>query len=163
MVAILRRHVLVAIFVFACACLVAGQTNPFVGTWKLVPERSHFDAPHPPKGTTLRFLIDKDQVRIEREITLWNGHTRSSVIIPQYDHQEHPFTISGETKHKTHAVLSTRVDDRTIEQRINHDNGLEYTTERLSISLDGQTLTETDSGKRPDGTPYEFVLTFVRQ
>src|SRR5215469_18223426 len=163
MVAILRRHVLVAIFVFAGACLVAGQTNPFVGTWKLVPERSHFDGPHPPKDVKLRFLIDKDQVREEEEITTWNGATLTKSFIPQYDHQEHPFTISGETKHKTHAVLSTRVDDRTIEQRINHDNGLEYTTERLFVSPDGQTLTKTILGKRPDGTPYETVISFVRR
>ena len=165
MTTILRplRALLLASFTFASACMVAAQTNPFVGTWKLVPERSHFDGPHPPKDIKLRFLIDKDQVREEEEITLWNGNTRTSFFILQYDHQEHPFTISGETKHKTHAVLLTRVDERTIEQRINHDNGLEYTTERLSVSPDGQTLTRTNSGKRPDGTPYEAVITFVRQ
>ena len=72
-------------------------------------------------------------------------------------------TMSGETKHKSHAVLWTRVDDRTIERRINHDNGLEHPTERLSVSPDGQTLTETHFGKRPDGTPYETVITLVRQ
>ncbi len=76
-----------------------------------------------------------------------------TIFTPQYDHQEHPLTISGETKHKTHAVLWLRVDDHTIERRVNHDNGLEYTTERLFVSSDGQSLTETHLGKRPDGTP----------
>jgi hypothetical protein len=164
MTAILRalRTLFLASFTFTSACIVAAQTNPFVGTWKFVPERSHFDRTAP-KDIKLRFLIDKDQLREEVEITLSNGAKRTWVFIPQYDHQEHPLTISGETKHKTHAVLSTRVDDRTIELRINHDNGLEYTTDRLSVSPDGQTLTQTHSGKRPDGTPYEEVIAYVRQ
>jgi len=164
MTAFLRplRTLFLASFTFASGCIVVAQTNPFVGTWKFVPERSHFDRTAP-KDIKLRFLIDKDQLREEEEITLSNGTTRTVVFIPQYDHQEHPLTMSGETKHKTHAVLWTRVDDRTIERRIDHDNGLEYTTERLSVSPDGQTLTETHLGKRPDGTPYEAVITFVRQ
>ena len=164
MTAILRalRTLFLASFTFTSACIVAAQTNPFVGTWKFVPERSHFDRTAP-KDIKLRFLIDKDQLREEVEITLSNGAKRTWVFIPQYDRQEHALTISGEAKHKTHAVLSTRVDDRTIELRINHDNGLEYTTDRLSVSSDGQTLTQTHSGKRPDGTPYEEVIAFVRQ
>ena len=71
--------------------------------------------------------------------------------------------MSGETKHKTHAALWTRIDDRTIERRINHDNGLEYATERLSASADAQTLTETHFGKRPDGTAYETVWAFAKR
>ena len=124
--------------------------------------RSHFDRTAP-KDIKLRFLIDKDQLREEVEITLSNGTKRTAVFIPQYDHKEHPFTMSGETKHKTHAVLWTRVDDRTIERRINHDNGLEYTTDRWSVSPDGQTLTKTNLAKHPDGTPYENVMSFVRR
>lgn len=145
MTAILHPLLFLASFTFAGACMVAAQTNPFVGTWKFVPERSHFDRTAP-KDIKLRFLIDKDELREEEEITLSNGTTRRAVLIPQYDNQEHPLTMSGETKHKTHAVLWTRVDDRTIARRINHDNGLEYTTERLSVSPDGKILTETHSG-----------------
>jgi len=169
MTAILRaqRTLFLASFTLASACTVAAQTNPFVGTWKFVPERSHFDrsaGSTAPKDIKLRFLIDKDQLRGEIEITLSNGTKRTLVWIPQYDRQEHPLIMSGETIHKTHTVLWTRVDDRTIECRINHDNGLEYTTDRLSVSPDSQTLTQTHSVKRPDGTAYEqFFVTFVRQ
>jgi len=169
MTAILRalRTLFLASFTFASACVVAAQTNPFVGTWKWVPERSHFDrsaGSTAPQDIKLRFLIDKDQLRGEVEISLSNGNKRTWVLIPQYDRQEHPLIMSGETIHKTHAVLWTRVDDRTIECSINHDNGLEYTTDRFSVSPDGQTLTQTHSVKRPDGTAYEqFFVTFVRQ
>src|SRR5215469_5896287 len=98
MTAILRplRTLFLGSFTFASACIVAPQTNPFVGTWKLVPERSHFDGTAP-KDIKLRFLIDKDQLTEEVEITLSNGTKRTAVFIPQYDNQEHPFTISGET------------------------------------------------------------------
>lgn len=137
------------------------QTNPFVGTWKLVPEHSHFDRAAP-KDITLRFLIDNGELTEQEQVILSNGSTRTTIFIPQYDGLEHSFSMSGETKHKSHAVLWTRVDDRTIERRINHDNGLEYTTERLSASPDGQTLTETHSGKHPDGTPYETAIVLQR-
>jgi len=136
-------------------------TNPFVGAWKLVPERSHFEGTAP-KDIKVRFLIDKDELREEEELTRSNGSTRTAVFIPKYDGVEHPFTMSGETKHKSHAALWTRTDDRTIERRINHDNGLEYTTERLSVSPDGETLTETHFGKRADGTSYEIVIVLQR-
>ncbi len=135
------------------------QKNRFVGTWQFVPERSHFEGTAP-KDIKLQFLIDKGELREKEEITRSNGTALITIFIPQYDHQEHPLTISGETKHKTHSVLWTGVDDHTIERRINHDNGLEYTTERLSVSSDGQTLTERHLGKHPDGTPYETVITF---
>ena len=101
MTAILRalRTLFLASFTFTSACIVTAQTNPFVGTWKFVPERSHFDRTAP-KDIKLRFLIDKDQLREEVEITLSNGAKRTWVFIPQYDHQEHPLTISGETNIK---------------------------------------------------------------
>jgi hypothetical protein len=78
MTAILRalRTLFLASFTFTSACIVAAQTNPFVGTWKFVPERSHFDRTAP-KDIKLRFLIDKDQLREEVEITLSNGAKRT--------------------------------------------------------------------------------------
>src|SRR5215469_3376119 len=92
MTANLRLRVLfLASFTFASACLVVAQTNPFVGTWKFVPERSHFRTA--PKDIKLRFLIDKDQLRGEVELTLSNGTKRTWAWIPQYDHQEHPMTL----------------------------------------------------------------------
>lgn len=34
--------------------------DPFVGTWKLNPERSQFDANHRPRGGTMRWQIEAD-------------------------------------------------------------------------------------------------------
>lgn len=85
MIAILRHVLFLASFTFAGACMVGAQTNPFVGTWKFVPERSHFDRTAP-KDIKLRFLIDKDELREEEEITLSNGTTRGAIFIPKYDH-----------------------------------------------------------------------------
>jgi ketosteroid isomerase-like protein len=163
MSAILRllRTLFLASFTFAGGCIVAAQTNPFTGTSKFVPERSHFEGTTP-KDIKVRFLIDKDELREGEELTRSNGSTRTAVFIPRYDGMEHPFTMSGETKHKSHAALWNRPDDRTIERRIDHDNGLEYTTERLSVSPDGETLTETHFGKRPDATSYETVIVLQR-
>ena len=50
----------------------AEKPNPFVGTWKFLPERSHFDRTSP-KDITLRFVIEKGELREEEEVVLSNG------------------------------------------------------------------------------------------
>ena len=84
--------------------------------------------------------------------------TRVAVSILQFDGEEHPFEVTGERLHSKHTILWKR-----IEGRINHDDGKEYSTQRLVISPDGKKLTLTLPAHRSDGTLSENVETFVRQ
>ena len=138
------------------------QTDPFVGSWRFVPERSRF-AGTGPKDIKLRFAVETGKLREESEVIAQNGKSLVAVNIHRYDGEEHPFELVGETRHSKHTIRWKRIDDHTIEIRVNHDDGKEYTTERQVISPDGKELTLTHSGQRPDGTPYESVYTFVRQ
>jgi hypothetical protein len=151
---------------FGAAAMVASmataEPNPFVGSWKFVPDKSRFDR-RAPKDIKLKFVIDEGLLREEEETTTSDGRRFVGSYVHQYDGREHPFNLSGETRHRTHTVLWTRIDANTVERRINHDNGKEYTTERLAVSPDGNTLTETHWGKHVDGTAYEVVESFVRQ
>jgi hypothetical protein len=81
----------------------------------------------------------------------------------RFDGQEHPAEVSGDRKHSKHTVVQKRIDDHTIESRTNHDDGKEFTTERLVVSPDGSELTITQRGQRDDGTPSETISKFVRQ
>jgi hypothetical protein len=125
--------------------------DPFVGNWRAT------------NGAELKFLVENGQLRRELKLILRDGNSRTSVVIYQFDGQEHPIEVSGETKHRKHTVLSKRIDDHTIESRTNHDDGREYSTERYVISADGSELTITQRGQRSDGTPSETVNVFVRQ
>jgi hypothetical protein len=60
-------------------------------------------------------------------------------------------------------ILWKRIDDHTVEGRINHDDGKEYSTERFVISPEGRKLTLTLLGQRSDGTQSEGMITFIRQ
>jgi hypothetical protein len=156
------KSVMVAILLL-CGPLAAGPPDPFVGTWKFVPEQSHFASGRQPKDIRLRFVMDNGRLREEEETIRSNGSTFTATFIHEYDGKEHPIAMTGETKHRTHTVRLTRIDERTVERRINHDSGQQYTTERLALSPDLKTLTEMHVGTGSDGRPYETVETFVRQ
>src|SRR5215469_11159298 len=105
-----------------CDRLWSAQTDPFVGNW-----RSR-------NGGDLRFVVENGQLRMEAKMILRDGNSRTVVVIYQFDGQEHPTEVSGETKHRKHTVVQKRIDDHTIESRTNHDDGKEYSTERLVVS-----------------------------
>ena len=141
---------LLVLLAMAFAQLSFAQTDPFVGNWRSKD------------GGELRFVLENGKLRMELKIILRDGNSRRSVIVYQFDGQEHPSEVSGETKHRKHTVLSKRIDDHTIESRTNHDDGKEYSTERLAVSPDGSELTITQRGQHSDGTKYENTHTFVR-
>jgi hypothetical protein len=127
------------------------EADPFVGNWRAR------------NGGELRFLVENGQLGMEGKMILRDGNVRTVAVIYQFDGQEHPSEVSGETKHRKHTVVQKRIDDHTIESRTNHDDGKEYSTERYIISPDGSELTMTQRGQRSDGTPSENVVIFVRQ
>ena len=155
-----------------CDRLWSAQTDLFVGNWRFVPEESQST---PNITWKLKFVFENGQLREELESHLQSkskSGTRKTVGILQFDGQEHSLEVTGETKHSKHTVLWKRIDDHTVEGRINHDDGKEYSTDRFVISPDGRKLTLTMRayaasgdllGPRSDGTPSETVLMFVRQ
>ena len=137
------------------------QTDPFIGTWRWLPEESRFSGPVL-DDVKLKFVFENGQLREELRQYL-GDKSRVSAGILQFDGQEHPFEVTGDAKHRKHTIVWKHIDDDTVEGRINHDDGKEYSTDRFVISPDGRKLTLTLLGQRTDGTPTETVMTFVRQ
>jgi hypothetical protein len=139
------------------------QTDPFVGNWRWVPEESRST---PEITWKLKFVLENGQLREELLSARQgesNGKGRASRSILQFDGKEHPLEQTGERKHSKHTIVWKRIDDHTIEGRINHDDGKEYSTDRFVISPDGRKLTLTMRGQRSDGTPSESVIAFAKQ
>ena len=144
-----------------CDRLWSAQTDPFVGNWRFLPEESRF-AGAVLDDIKMKFGFENGQLRWD--VSEYRGdRSRVYFSILQFDGKEHPFELTGETTHRKHTILWKRIDDHTVESQINHDNGKEYSTERLVISPDGRKLTLTRHGHRSDGTPSETIETFVRQ
>ena len=142
------------------------QADRFVGNWRWVPERSSrfLYRETVPKDIKNRFVVENGTLREEFEIILPDGtFPPSTSVYPfhQFDGQEHPYEGSADMTHRKHTILSKRIDDHTIERRMNHDDGTLITTDRLVISPDGRELTMTRFQQPSDGTPT--VLIFVRQ
>ena len=164
----MRLPLLIVLLILTSPCdrLWSAQTDLFVGNWRFVPEESSFDVKYWNGNNItwkLKFVLENGQLREELESHLQSksdGRGRKSGGILQFDGQEHPFEVTGETKHSKHTVVWKRIDDHTVENRINHDDGKQYSTERFVISPDGRKLTLT---MRTDGTPSESVIVFVRQ
>jgi hypothetical protein len=149
----MRLSLLIVLLTLMSPCdrLWSAQTDPFVGNWRSK------------NGGELRFVVENGRLRMDAKMILRDGNSRTVVIIYQFDGQEHPIEVAGETKHSKHTTLQKRLDDHTIESRTNHDDGKEFSTERLVVSPDGSELTLTQRGQRSDGTPSETVVRFVRQ
>ena len=144
-----------------CDRLWSAQTDLFVGNWRWVPEESRLSKGTPKDITyKLKFVFENGQLREELDQSVGDGRSRKSVGILQFDGHEHPFEVTGETKHSKHTVVWKRIDDHTVEGRINHDDGKEYSTDRFAISPDGKKLTLT---MRTDGSSSEGVIVFVRE
>jgi hypothetical protein len=149
-----------------CDQLWSAQTDPFVGKYRWVPERSSrfLYRRTVPKDIKNRFVVENGILREELEIIPQDGTLPSFLVIypfHQFDGQEHPYEGSADMTHRKHTILSKRIDDHTIERRMNHDDGTLITTDRLVISPDGRELTMTRFQQPSDGTPT--VLIFVRQ
>jgi len=150
-----------------CDRLWSAQTDLFVGNWRFVPEESRLSETTPKDITyKLKFVLENGQLREELASALQsksNGRGRVAGGMLQFDGQEQTFEATGETKHSKHTILWKLIDDHTVEGRINHDDGKEYSTQRLVISPDGRKLTLTLLGQRSDGTESKTIITFVRQ
>lgn len=116
--------------------------NPWVGTWKLDPAKSHFT------GDTFAYSEAPNGM-----MHFSDGSTIS------YD-----FGIDGKT-YKTH-------DDRTTMWTASGDNAWDSVTKandtvlvsvHRELSSDGKTLKITASGTKPDGTPFSDESIYVRE
>ncbi len=126
--------------VLAAVIAVTATESPFVGRWKLNPEKSQFT------GTTM--TVDQ----------LPSGEMRLTVEGQSYtfkaDGKEYP-AIFGST------AAWKEVDANTWEVTYKA-KGTVLSTDRQSLSQDGKTLTVISKGTKPDGASFENTAIFQR-
>jgi hypothetical protein len=87
--------------------------DPFVGTWKLNPEKSTFEkgSPPPPPGITMTYSRQADVVTVTATVPLPDGKDRKIVHTETYDGQAHD---RYEGKPNGETLTHRRVDERTV-------------------------------------------------
>jgi hypothetical protein len=119
--------------------LLAAASDPFVGTWKLNPEKSTFEkgAQPPPPGVTMTYSREDDVVTVTAVVPLPDGKVRKIVHTETFDgktHDRYEGKPNGET------LTHRRINERTEETVWRKDDKPMAITTR-SVSDDGRTLT----------------------
>lgn len=120
--------------------LVAAADNPFIGTWKLDPSKSNFS------GETIKF-----------------EPAGSNMIRFSSGGQSYKFTTDGKQYPGLFGrTVSVKRMDPNDWQRTTMFKGKVLSQGELKLSADGNTLTETVSGTRPDGSSFKETEIYDR-
>ena len=118
-------------------------TDPFVGRWKLNPEKSSFDANHRPRAATMVFdLSDEGHYVMQAEGLNQKGEKvaeRPQLFIP--DGRAHPIPDFPGL-----SAVSTRPDPYTLTGEARREDGSVVGGGTMVVSADGTSLTATNFG-----------------
>ena len=155
----MRNTMKTAIAALLFSFLLQAAQDPFLGTWKLNPEKSTLEkgAPPPPKGITMTYTREGDGVKVTASVPLPDGSTRNIVHTQSYDGKPHD-RFEGKPNGET--LTHRRINDRTEETVWHKDAKVTATTTR-TVSADGRTLTSVV--RSPGRTEPDNVMVYDRQ
>jgi hypothetical protein len=139
-------------------CLAASN-GPFIGVWRSEPDPYRHGRSSP---VELTFSSEGDSLTLRRESVTSTGEHRGSTFHYVFDGKYYPLEYPADAKHKTHVVMYRRIDERTLEYTIDHDNGMMHTTTRHTVSAAGRTITEASSGADEKGQPIRLEIVFTK-
>jgi hypothetical protein len=154
------RNTLCASLLFVNVLLAAD--NPFIGTWKMLPDKSTFVRGQELQGMTVSFAAEGGKIRRTASGTYVNGQaldeggTEGAVLL--WDGKPH---IVREGRPQV-VVTSTPVRGHTHEATMKFDGKLVRRTVE-TVSADGQTLTEGRDNYDSQGKKSKTVLIFEKQ
>ncbi len=134
------------------------REDPFIGMWKLNPEKSSFDPNHRPTSGTMYWERDDTGYRMRAEGTNSGGQVvqeRPQRFI--LDGKEHPVRdVPGVNE------VVTRPAPNTIEVEAKSANGV-VGKASYTVSEDGATLTANVSGIDAQQRRFETLIVFDRE
>ena len=133
------------------------SSDPFVGVWRLSPEKSKYESGGPPKGFT-RTYEDRGGGTIFMTTDAVNaqGTTTRSYLVYKRDGKPYPEAALGVDSIRL--VMVKAVDRHTEE--LAFENAASIT---VSVSADGRTMTQVLSGKTGQGRAFTNTLIFDKQ
>ncbi len=132
--------------------------DPFLGTWKFIPDKSKFDPGPAPKTNIARYKASEGGLTQTADGTDANGNPTHSVLVLRFDGKEYP--VQGIAYADTAAF--TRADPYTITS-IWKNGGQVMLRATNVVSRDGKTRTITQTGKDAQGRAVNNVIVFEKQ
>jgi hypothetical protein len=151
----------VIVFCLAAAGLAQAQGNPFVGTWKMDPEKSKASPSPGPKEETRVVEAQGDSVKGSYEGTAADGSRIAYGYTAKYDGKDYALTGMG-TPDGADTLALKRIDTNTYEVTAKR-GGIVVMTARVVVSHNGKVTTITTKGTNVSGKPDRSVRVFYKQ
>jgi hypothetical protein len=137
----------------------SAQADPFIGTWKLNPERSTYGGQQPWRSNTQIVKPAAQGLAFTEDIVTGNGTANHTVLSLIYDGQPHPVT---EGAAGFDSIMIRRIDASTQEWSLLR-NGEPRLTGRIDFSPDGRTATWTITGTNAQGQAINRTQVYEKQ
>lgn len=160
---------------FGCFCLVIVSTlslpyssaaqaaDPWVGTWRLNVARSTYSPGPAPKSSTLRIeAVAGGAQKHTFDGVNAQGQTTHSERIATFDGADVPVQAVMPPATAASTSAFRRIDARTFEVTGKVEGRL-TTTNRIVVSADGKTMTQTTTGTNAQGQTVKNVAVYERQ
>jgi hypothetical protein len=134
--------------------------DPFLGVWKLSAEKSKYEAGGAPRGFTRTYEArGGGTIFMTTEVTVPEGSTRAYIVYRR-DGQPYPEAAVGAESIRMVAVKA--INARTEDVYFIVDGKTSETPSTITISPDGQTMTQVVNGKNSRG-PFTNTVVYDKQ
>ena len=142
---------------------VAQQTDPWIGTWKLNLAKSTFNPGPAPKSNTLRIEpVAGGNLKTTFDGVNAQGQATHSERVAKFDSSEVPVQAVAPPAKTVATNAFRRLGDRSFEVIAKVDGKL-TSTNRLVISPDGKTMTQTSTGTNAQGQTINNTTVYEKQ
>ena len=155
----MKRSISVLAILFltlTAAGMVAAQSDPFVGTWKLDVAKSKYDPGPAPKSQT-RTWDASGKVTVEGINAAGKPVTYGYPIMK--DGKDYP--TMGSVPNGADMISSKKIDANTVEANFKRA-GKHAETTQFAVSEGGKMLTISAKGTNPDGSPFNNVTVWEK-
>jgi hypothetical protein len=139
----------------------AVAVDPFIGTWKLSAEKSKYESGGAPRSF-VRTYEDRGggTIFMITDVTIPQGSTRAYLV---YRRDGKPYPEAALGAEAIRMVTVTAVNPRTETWHLVVDGKPSDTPSTITISPDGQTMTQVVTGRNSRGQAFTNTVVYDRQ
>ena len=143
------------------AVTAPGAKDPFIGVWKLNPQKSKYESGGAPTSFT-RTYEDRGggTIFMTTDVTIPQGSTRAYLV---YRRDGKPYPEAAVGVASIRMVTITAIDSRTENVDVIVNGTASQTPSTITISADGMTMTQVVSGRDAKGKAFTNTVVYDKQ
>jgi len=151
------KRMLIASAIVVMAAVVAAQSDPSIGTWKLNLAKSTYTGGEPPKSSTIVIEKAGEGVKLTATTVIADGTTRRISYTANYDGKD--AAVTGTPDYNAVAIKKTATGSEGMRKK----DGKMVQTYTRTVSADGKTMTVKASGMNAAGKHFESTQVYDKQ